>query len=245
VLTTPAARWRRRHAFATTGPRPGPTLRGLGSSAPRSIADLVTGHLSVDVETAIGDVVNIFQRESEADSVAVIDGARVGIIARSRFFLQLGRRFGYSLYEHRPARLLMEEGSTVDAAADPVEVIALATQREPLRLYDDILVLSEGRYAGTVSMRSLLVHHKDLLLASVAEIGSLERENRRLSEERDRLWAAQARTLEAVRLPLHALRGALRVVASDPILPPRHLGILRDVLARTQEMLASLGTGER
>ena len=64
-----------------------------------------------------------------------------------------------------------------------MEVISLATQREPERLYDDILVLSEGRYAGTVSMRSLLVHHKDLLLQSVAEIGTLGEEKARLRDE--------------------------------------------------------------
>lgn len=31
-------------------------------------------------------------------------------------------------------------------------------------------------------MRSLLVHHKDLLLAGVAEVDALARENRRLQE---------------------------------------------------------------
>ena len=138
-------------------------------------------------------MVRIFERDPVANSVAIVDGARIGLIARSRFFLQLGQRFGYSLYEHRPARLLIKEGSTVDEGADPVEVISLATQREPERLYDDILVLSEGRYAGTVSMRSLLVHHKDLLLQSVAEIGALVGENGRLRDQ-------HARAVEEARL---------------------------------------------
>ena len=192
------------------------------TAAPRTIAELVTSTLWLDATTPVGNVVRIFERDPVADSVAVVDGARVGLIARSRFFLQLGQRFGYSLYEHRPARLLMEEGSTVDEGADPVEVIALATQREPQRLYDDILVLSDGRYAGTVSMRSLLVHHKDLLLASVAELG------------------ANARVVEGARLSVHAMRGALRLLAADATLPGKHLRTVGDLLSRSQELLQLL-----
>lgn len=208
---------------------------------PRTIADLVTSTLWLDATTPVGNVVRVFERDPAADSVAVVDGARVGLIARSRFFLQLGQRFGYSLYEHRPARLLMEEGSTVDEGADPVEVIALATQREPERLYDDILVLSGGRYAGTVSMRSLLVHHKDLLLASVAEIGSLGDDIARLRREHAALQDSHARTLEAARLSVYAMRGALRVLAADSALPAKHSKALSDLLARGQELLGTLG----
>jgi hypothetical protein len=203
------------------------------AAVPRTIADLVTSTLWLDATTPVGNVVRVFERDPVADSVAVVDGARVGLIARSRFFLQLGQRFGYSLYEHRPARLLMEEGSTVDERADPVEVIALATQREPERLYDDILVLSHGRYSGTVSMRSLLVHHKDLLLQSVAEIGTLAAENARLRDE-------HARAADETRLVLHAMRGALRLLVSDPTLPGKHLRTVGDLLARSQQLMGTL-----
>jgi two-component system cell cycle sensor histidine kinase PleC len=215
-------------------------LTETSTAAPRTIAELVTSTLWLDATTPVGNVVRIFERDPVADSVAVVDGARVGLIARSRFFLQLGQRFGYSLYEHRPARLLMEEGSTVDEGADPVEVIALATQREPERLYDDILVLSDGHYAGTVSMRSLLVHHKDLLLASVAEIGSLGEEVARLREEQGRARDEQARTAEEARLIVHAMRGALRLLVSDVTLPGKHLRTVGDLLARSQELLGTL-----
>jgi hypothetical protein len=211
------------------------------SPAPRTIAELVTSTLWLDATTPVGNVVRVFERDPAVDSVAIVDGARIGLIARSRFFLQLGQRFGYSLYEHRPARLLMEEGSTVDEGADPVEVISLATQREPERLYDDILVVSDGRYAGTVSMRSLLVHHKDLLLASVAEIGTLLEENGRLRTGETAARAARARVAEEARVAVHAMRGALRVLVADTTLPGKHLRTVGELLARTQELLQALG----
>ena len=119
-------------------------------------------------------------------------------------------------------------------------MIALATQREPERLYDDILVLSDGQYAGTVSMRSLLVHHKDLLLASVAEIGSLGEEVARLRDEVARDKAAQGRVAEEARLIVHAMRGALRLLVSDTTLPGKHLRTVGDLLARSQEVLQVL-----
>jgi hypothetical protein len=222
-----------------SGTAPLPGTAG-GRPAPRTIAELVTSSLWLDATTPVGNVVRIFERDPVADSVAIVDGARVGLIARSRFFLQLGQRFGYSLYEHRPARLLMEEGSTVDEGADPVEVISIATQREPERLYDDILVLSQGRYSGTVSMRSLLVHHKDLLLQSVAEIGVLVEENGRLREEHARDREEQARATEEARLVVHAMRGALRLLVADTTLPGKHLRTVGDLLARSQELLGTL-----
>jgi signal transduction histidine kinase len=203
-----------------------------------TIGELITSTSWLDAETPIGSVLRVFQRQPDVDSVAIVDGARVGVIARGRFLMQLGRRFGYSLYEHRPVRLLMEEGSTVDAGADPVEVIALATQREPERLYDDILVLRDGRYAGTVAMRSLLLHHKDALLASVAEVDRLGRENSRLAQESRRHAEASAETAERLRVPLHAMRGGLRALLADPALGLRHQRTLRELLQSANELLA-------
>jgi len=214
--------------------RPRPTIPTIG--------ELITSTFWIDAETPIGNVLRIFQRQADLDSLAVVDGARVGQIARSRFLMQLGRRFGYSLYEHRPARLLMEEGSTVDQDADPVEVIALATQREPERLYDDILVLREGRYQGTVSMRSLLMHHKDLLLASVAEVDQLGRENRRLEDENRLRALALSELAEQLRIPLHSMRGSVRALLSDPAFAGRHLRTLDELLHRTNELLALIGS---
>lgn len=203
-----------------------------------TIGELITNTFWLDAETPIGNVLRVFQRQHDVDSVAIVDGARVGVIVRSRFLMQLGRRFGYSLYEHRPARLLMEEGSTVDAGADPIEVISLATQREPDRLYDDILVLRDGRYAGTVAMRSLLLHHKDLLIASVAEVDQLGRENRRLEEESRQQAAA---LVESLRVPLHSMRGGIRALLADPSLTARHQRTLDELLRLTNELLAALG----
>src|SRR5688572_15108158 len=108
-----------------------PPTAGAGA---HRIEDLVTNESCITADKPVRSLVALFNARPDLDSVGVIDGARIGLVSRSRFFLQLGRRFGYALFENRPVQLLMEEASTVDAAQDPVEVIALATQREPARL---------------------------------------------------------------------------------------------------------------
>jgi signal transduction histidine kinase len=212
----------------------------LVAAAPRSrtVADLVTSRLSAPGATPIGEVVRLFERNPEVDSLAVVNGSGEGarLVSRARFFLQLGKRFGYSLFENRPVDLLAEEGSTVEASADPVEVIQLATQREDARIYDDILVLQQGRYVGTVSMRSLLAHNKDLLLASLAEVGALDSKYREL-QELNRLQAEfMANVTHELRSPVNAILGLLQVMGLDAQLPDRHQRTLSALRLRAQDL---------
>jgi signal transduction histidine kinase len=202
------------------------------------IADLVTSTLHVAREASISAAARLFEERPEADSMAVLGGPRVRLLSRSRFFLQLGRRFGYSLFENRPVDLLAEEGSTVDAEAEPLEVITLATQREPARVYDDILVLESGRYLGTVSMRAQLAHHKDLLVASLGEREALEARHRELQELHRVQSEFLANVTHELRTPVNLMLGIGRVMMGDPELSRPQLKNVERLLARGQELLA-------
>jgi signal transduction histidine kinase len=201
------------------------------------IAELVTSSLHVTQDAPISTAAKVFEGHPEADSLAVLGGARVRLLSRTRFFLQLGRRFGYSLFENRPVELLAEEGSTVDADAEPLEVITLATQREPARLYDDILVLEGGGYLGTVSMRSLLAHHKDLLVASLGERDALEARHRELMDLHRVQSEFLANVTHELRTPINLMLGIGRVMMGDPELPRSQLKNLERLMARGQELL--------
>jgi len=209
------------------------------ASAPRAgLAELLTSAHLVEADRPIGELVRLFERQPEIDSLAVADGARLGIVVRARFFLQLGKRFGYSLYENRPARLLTEEASTVEVDADPVEVVSLALEREPGRIYDDLLVVHEGRYIGTLAMRSLMAHHKDLLRASMAELSELDQRNRQLAEL-NRLQAEfLANMTHELRSPLNAILGAAGVLADEP--PGGSGGRQVELIARQAQGLLGL-----
>src|SRR5262249_32010905 len=153
-------------------------------------------------------------------------------------FHQLGKRFGYSLFENRPVSLLAEEASNVEAEMEPVEVIALATQREATRIYDDIVVLEGGRFPGLVALRPLRVHHKQLLANGIAEKVMLEERNRQLQE----LNRAQADfiaglTQELCR-PVHTMLGVVKTMVADSEVRTRHGGSLDALDLRGQELLA-------
>ena len=215
-----------------------PPSRTGADGAVRRIGDLVTSNLHVDRETPISSVARLFEQNPELDALAVLGGPRARFLSRARFFLQLGRRFGYSLFENRPVDLLAEEGSTVEADSEPLEVITLALQREAARVYDDILVLAGGRYLGMVSMRSLLAHHKDLLVASLTERDALGAKNRELQDLQRMQSEFLTNITHELRTPVNLVLGIARVMMGDPELPHRQLKNLERLLARGQELLA-------
>jgi two-component system cell cycle sensor histidine kinase PleC len=198
--------------------------------------DLVTHATWVTGDTPVASVIELFERSKDIDSVAVLDPAFVGMVSRLRFFARIGRRFGYSLYENRPVRLLAEEGSVIDASADPVEAIALATMRGADRVYDDLLVVEDGRFVGIVSMRALLVHHKNLLSASLAEVAALDTRNREL-ERLHRLQADfVARMTHELRSPLNTILGIVHLLLGDKAVAERHARNLDLILARGRDL---------
>ena len=203
----------------------------------RRIEELVTNEACIAADKPVRSLVSLFNACPDLDSVGVRDGARIGMVSRSRFFLQLGRRFGYALFENRPVQLLMEEPSTVEASQDPVEVIGLATQREPARLYDDILVLKEGAFRGLVSMRSLMAHHKDLLFASFDEVAALDARNRQLEEVNRIQSEFVANMTHELRTPLNTILGVTEIMRRDPKLPQSHLKNLDRLSGRSLDLL--------
>jgi signal transduction histidine kinase len=212
-------------------------LRNAEGEGPARIGSLVTNDACISADKEVRSLIALFDARPDLDSVGVIDGTRIGMVSRSRFFLQLGHRFGYALFENRPVRLLMEEASTVDADQDPVEVIALATQREPYRLYDDILVLKDGVFRGLVSMRSLMAHHKDLLFASFDEVTALNARNRHLEEVNHMQSEFVANMTHELRTPLNTLLGVTEIMRRDPGFPAHHVRNLDRMRSRSLDLL--------
>jgi signal transduction histidine kinase len=211
--------------------------RSAQRDRPRRVADLVTTDAAVRGDMPIKLVVDRFERDPELDAMAVLGEGRIGFLSRARFFLQLGTKFGFAVFENRPISLLAEEGSIVDAEADPVEVVHIALQRESARIYDDFIVVDRGRFVGLVSMRSLMAHHKELLAGSLAEVSSLDARNRQLEEVHRLQSEFVANMTHELRSPLNVMLGVARLMSADPTAsaPQQHsLGVL---LGRGQHLL--------
>jgi signal transduction histidine kinase len=219
-------------------PVPPPVPR-VNATDPTTIAGLVTSELCVPADAPIRRLLELFEQDPSIDSIAVIQApGRVGLITRSRFFLQLGTRFGFSVFEKRPIGMLAEDGSVVQADVAPGDVVHLALQREPQRIYDDIIVMDGARFRGLVSMRSLMAHHKDLLAASLSELATLDERNRQLQELNRIQSEFMANMTHELRSPLNVILGVGRVLTGDPQTTPsqrRNLGVL---MGRAHDLLA-------
>jgi signal transduction histidine kinase len=179
-----------------------------------SIRELVANTLSIRPDAPVKRAVQLFEDAPDADAIAVVGADEPRLLSRARFFLKLGRRFGYALFENREVSLLAEEAASVDAGADPVAVIALALERPPARIYDDIIVVDDRAFCGLVSMRALMAHHKDLLAASIAERGLLERRAQALQEINRLQSEFMSNMTHELRTPINTILGLVELLRS-------------------------------
>ncbi|MCB0220880.1 MAG: hypothetical protein KDH09_14360 [Chrysiogenetes bacterium] len=203
-----------------------------------SIADLIHSDLCLSPHVPAGQVVDLFNEHSLLDAVAVEYEDRVGLVTRGRFMSRLRGKFGYALFEKRPVAEHVEfDCLVVESRTEPVEVISLATRRPAHRIYDDIIVLTEGAYRGLVSMRMLMAHSKDLLATSFAEVSALEEKARRLEEINRLQQEFVANMTHELRTPLNTIIGISRLALKDPELSAHRQRDLEVMLRRGMDLL--------
>lgn len=96
--------------------------------------------------------------------------------------------------------------------------MCLPTQREPARIYDDLIVVDDdGAYVGLVSMRSLLAHNKELLVASLAEMAQLEEKNRELADLHRMQSEFVQNVTHELRSPLNGILGLTGMLLAEPL----------------------------
>ncbi len=186
-----------------------------------AIVDLVSDRHWTRADTPVPEVAALFDREPLRDSVVVVDAeAGLSLLTRARLLGLFNSQFGYALYQRKPVALISDRHAlVVEAEQPPVQVISQATQRDIQRVYDDIIVRSQGSYVGLVSMRYLMAHGKDLLVTSLAEVATLEDRNRRLDELNRAQREFVANMTHELRAPLNTMIGIARLLAGTAKMP--------------------------
>src|SRR5580658_1332309 len=181
------------------------------------IADLVHTKRWVPADMLVPQVVRQFEIAHDLDSLVVLDpDGNIATIRRAELFGQLHGRYGYALYERAAIGRLAEHDPLIVLADEkPVDVIATALGRDAKRIYDDIVVVDGGAYIGSVSMRLLMVHGKDLLVSSLADRAMLEERNRKLDELNDMHREFVANMTHELRSPINTIMGVARLFADD------------------------------
>lgn len=186
----------------------------------RRIADLIHTDHHVHPDTPAGEVADLFDRNPLLDGVVVVLDGRPALLARSSFMTRLRGKFGYALFQKRPVSWHAETDCLiVESHADPVDVVQLATQRSADRIYDDIVVVENGRYLGLVSMRFLMTHSKDLLAQSIADVAFLEERARNLEQINRQQREFVANMTHELRAPLNTMIGMAQLLVDDADLP--------------------------
>ena len=135
----------------------GRRARETSTSLGRSIGEIVEHVPVVAPETTTEQVEAKFAASAVRGVVVVQDGKPVGLVMKNRLYFHLGSYYGVSLYHKRPVDLVMDASPLIVNADLPLEAVSkIAMSREESNLYDLIIVVQEGRYAGVVSIMNLL-----------------------------------------------------------------------------------------
>lgn len=137
-------------------------LRSRLALPEETVEPLVRTVATVDLETPVGRLVPLFERDEELAAVPVLDGrATFGLVTRSLLFFHLGHQYGFSLWRDRPLHRFLSE---MDVRHDvlrsdaPIEEAAEVVRRRPVaRRYDPILVEAPaGSFEGLLTVDALL-----------------------------------------------------------------------------------------
>ena len=149
---------------------------------PLDLRSMVGHRESVGADTPLEEVHRRFS-ENGRDFLAVVDGERLlGVCARREIAMQLGARFGFSLFGRSPAREHMMASALRLSVASPLpEVLDKVASRTDLSFYDDVLLVDgAGGFVGFIFVHALVRLQTGLL---VGNIEALERSRKEVAEK--------------------------------------------------------------
>ena len=123
------------------------------------LLDLAQRSCPIAPETPGALIYERFEAEPDTLAIAVVDadGAPVGLVERTAFFLAMAGQYGRALYAGRPISLLMNpEPLVVEGDVDVAAFCGEALAERPSELLRGFIVTQGGLYAGVGSALSLL-----------------------------------------------------------------------------------------
>jgi diguanylate cyclase (GGDEF)-like protein len=139
----------------------------------RELSDIHIKNICTPVHTVspnakIKDIYAKYTNSPEFTGLCILDdGVPMGIVTRETLYRMLGGAYGFSLYSNRAITEIMDtEFLSVDAGK-PIDLVSgLAMSRPHDKLYDFIVVVSEGHYIGAVTVKTLLLKTTEIEVAT-------------------------------------------------------------------------------
>jgi EAL domain-containing protein (putative c-di-GMP-specific phosphodiesterase class I)/GGDEF domain-containing protein len=130
----------------------------------RGISDIYIKNICTHTYTAaprekITDVYERYARDPDFDGLCILNGnVPVGVITREKLHRTMGGRFGFSLHGQKHLADIMDTDFLVVDERKSIDVVSgMAMARGGDKLYDFVVVTSDRRYIGIVTVKTLLL----------------------------------------------------------------------------------------
>lgn len=130
----------------------------------RSISDIYIKNICTRAATVFphDKILDIYHHHIDKPDFAGLcvleNDVPVGIVTRENILTKLSGHFGFSLYSNKTVADLMDTDFLVVDEKTPISAVSgMAMTRQHSKLYDFILVTSEKKYLGIVSIKNLLL----------------------------------------------------------------------------------------
>lgn len=122
------------------------------------ISNLCKPVQTVSPGTPAGDVHDMFLQNPALPGICVTeDDVVLGTITRNMLSIKLSGRYGYALYGNKKISVIMERNFLSVENQTPIDLVSrMAMARPSDNLYDFIVVTSNERYHGVVTIKDLL-----------------------------------------------------------------------------------------
>ncbi|KUK57089.1 MAG: Diguanylate cyclase/phosphodiesterase [Synergistales bacterium 53_16] len=122
------------------------------------------------------DIFNLFKKDAALHFIIMVDSEKpIALITKQDFYMKAGGPFGYSLFQSRPAEYIAKKTPLIVRKDIPVVKLAkLAMERPYDDLYDPVIAVDDnGKYAGIVTMKQLLLRSVRLQIQSAQDANPL------------------------------------------------------------------------
>jgi diguanylate cyclase (GGDEF)-like protein len=121
------------------------------------IGKLMNPARPIDVSSILTSVMENFSGEEKISALPVVEGSRpVGIIQKNTMYYKLGQPHGYALFSNKPVQRIMERALVFESNTPLEEVARSVLKRSQKEVYDAVIVVKNGAYAGIVEIHQLL-----------------------------------------------------------------------------------------
>ncbi|MDB5056454.1 MAG: RNase stability modulator [Bacilli bacterium] len=123
-----------------------------------SIGDLATQIQTFETASKISLVASYFHRDEAASGAVIVsDNKPIGLVMRERLFQHLAGQYGFSLFWKKPIDHAMDTDPLIVDEFLPVEQVSqMAMTRVHNKLYDVVIITSNGQLMGIASVQSIL-----------------------------------------------------------------------------------------